>query len=178
MEDKETRLADARQREAEARAHFEAAVAEAEANRPPAQGWKDSQSKAAAAAVALGVARGKLAAAERAAGIRLERSDTPDADSKLIVALVRVPARSADALRYGPGDYAAWVAEAIALQYRSDFDPDPETHNNPWAAEVAALYGARPDDGDAFRGLRVAVVDPESETARTVAAALDSARER
>ena len=173
----ETRLADARRREAEARERFEAALAEVQANRKPAPGWKDAQAKAGEAAVALGIARGQLDEAERAAGIRPPLPVPDDAESKLLVALVRVPARAADAMRYGPGDFTAWIADALALQYGSEFNADAGAPGNPWAVEVRARYGAGPEDADLFRGMRAAVIDPVGETARAVAAALDSAGE-
>jgi len=173
----ETRLADARRREAEARARFEAAVAEVQANRSPAPGWKDAQAKASAALAALGEALGELDEAERAAGVRPPLPVPDDAGSKLLVALVRVPARAADAMRYGPGDFAGWIADALAVQYSSDFDADAGAPGNPWAVEVRARYGAGPEDAATFRGVCATVIDPAGETARAVAAALDSAGE-
>ena len=177
MEETKTRLADARRREADARERFAAAVAEVEANRRPAPGWKEAQAKASAALAALGEALGELDEAERAAGVCPPLPVQDDAESKLLVALVRIPARAADAMRYGPGDFAGWIADALAVQYGSDFDADAGAPGNPWAVEVRARYGAGPEDADAFRGMRAAVIDPNGETARAVAAALDSAGE-
>ena len=86
----ETRLADARRREAEARKEYEAAVAAVEAHPGKRRGWRERQRRAAEAASALGSARAELDAAEVAAGLR--EADAPAADAgdcKLLVALVR-----------------------------------------------------------------------------------------
>ena len=180
MEEAETRLADARQREAKAREEFEAALAAVKANPPPATGWEDRQRRASAAAVAFGIAGGDLAAAEINAGLREPPPDPFETDAgKLIVALVRVPTRAADALRYGSGDFAAWIAEAVGFQYRADFDPLPDDPPSlrEWAETVQSRFAAAPEDADAFRCERVGVVEPDGGTAAAIAAALDRAGE-
>ena len=180
MGETETRLADARQREAKAREEYEAALSAVKANPPPAAGWKERQHRASAAAVAFGIAGGDLAAAEIDAGLREPAPDPFKTDAgKLIVALVRVPTRAAAALRYGSGDFAAWIAEAVGFQYRTDFETytdDPPSLRE-WAEAVRSRFGAVPEDADAFRCERVGVVEPDGGTAAAIAAALDRAGE-
>lgn len=164
----EERLAAARHNADTARKDFDAALAALEST---PRGARDAHARVNNAAVALGVAEADLREAECEAGLR--PATPPARGGKLIVALVRVPERAADALRYGPGDFAGWIAGALAIQYGSDFDADAGAPGNPWAVEVRARYGAGPEDADAFRGMRAAVIDPTGETARAVAAALD-----
>lgn len=176
VEQAKRRLVEAGAVAAAARKEYAAAVAESSAHPKPSPGWREAQARAAAAAVTLGEADGALAVAKRdAAGV--EREEYAAGGGKLLVALVRVPARAADALRHGPGWLPAWIAEAIALQYRSDFDPDAGEPGNPWAVEVAALFGASADDGDAFEGVAAAAFDAGGEEARALAAIVEGRAE-
>lgn len=171
----ETRLADARRREAEARKEYEAAVAAVEAHPGKRRGWRERQRRATEAARALGSARAELDAAEVAAGLR--EADAPAADAgdcKLLVALVRVPARAAAAIQYGSGSPADWFEEWVAAAYREQFaaySDDPPGRVD-WRKTVRERFGATPDDADAFRCVRVATVAPKGKAARAIADAL------
>lgn len=174
----ETRLADARRREAEARKEYEAAVAAVEAHPGKRRGWRERQRRAAEAARALGKARAELDAAEADAGLR--EADAPAAaagDCKLLVALVRVPARAADAMGYGPASPAEVVEEGVAMRYRMDFDlyaddPPDLSMRGEWIETVRKRFGATADDADAFRCVQVAAVAPDGDAARVIADAL------
>ena len=49
------------------------------------------------------------------------QTKTAKTAGKLLVALVRVPARAADAIEYGSGSPAAWLEEWVAAAYREQF---------------------------------------------------------
>lgn len=175
MEDNNTRLADARWREAEAREEYEAAVAAVEAHPGNRRGWRERQRRAYEATIALGSARAELDAAEVAAGLR--EADAPAADAgdcKLLVALVRVPARAADAIEYGNGSPAAWLEEWVAAAYREQFAAygDDSPGRVDWRKTVRERFGATPEDADAFRCVRVATVATKGKAARVIADAL------
>ena len=174
MEDKNTRLADARRREAEAREEYEAAVAAVEAHPGKRRGWRERQRRAYEATCALGSARAELDAAEVAAGLREADAPAATGDCKLLVALVRVPSRAADAIQYGNGSPAAWLEEWVAAAYREQFVAygDDSPGRADWRKTVRERFGATPDDADAFRCVRVATVAPKGKAASVIADAL------
>lgn len=174
----ERRLADARRAADAARKEYEDAVSASLALRKPLPGWREAQERAAAAAVAFGMASGKLDRAERDAGLRPPSPPPPAKGCKVVAALVRVPARAADALLFGPGRLSAWVADAFACQYESDFDADAGEPGNPWAVEVAARFGASAGDASAFECAAVAVFDADGEEVRALSAIVEGRAER
>lgn len=158
-----------------ARAEYEKAVAGSAARPKPVAGWREAQARAVKAAVALGVAQAELNAAKRDAG--LLAAPARPAGGKVLVALVRVPDRAAAALLHGPGDLGVWIAEAVALQYASDFDPDAGEPGNPWAVEVRARFGADAADADAFTAEAVGFLPADGEEARALAAIVEGRAE-
>ena len=180
MKDKNTRLADARQREAKAREEYEAAVAAVAAHPGKRRGWRERQRRAVEAFHAHTAAKEELADAEAAAGLRKPLPDSPKTDADaLLVALVRILSRAFAAMSYGPTSPAEMVEDGVAMRYRMDFDlydDDPPARRK-WIETVRARFAAAPEDADAFRCVRVGVVDPAGETAAAIAAALDRAGE-
>lgn len=178
MEDKNTRLADARQREAEARKELDAALAAIAAHPGKRRGWRARQDRADKAFHAFAAASEERADAECEAGaceIAPAVDEAEDAEgSALLVALVRVPARAADAIQYGNGSPAAWLEEWVAAAYREQFaaySDDPPGRVD-WRKTVRERFGATPDDADAFRCVRVATVAPKGKAASVIADAL------
>ena len=176
----ETRLADARRREAEARAELEAARATVAAHYGKRRGWRKRQDKALEAARAYGLARAELEAAEAEAGLRAAGLCEADAlaaaagGCKLLVALVLVPSRAADALQYGEGNPVYDMEDGVANCYRLNFDvqdDDPPSRAE-WVETVRKRFGATAGDADEFRCLQVAAVDPVGDAARVIADAL------
>jgi hypothetical protein len=80
-----------------------------------------------------------------------------------LVALVRVPERVAQGMRYGKGSLRWVCGEWVGGGWEAEFDEDGE-----WANDVRARYGCEPDDRDDFDGLDAGFVEAGSNAERVI----------
>lgn len=86
---------------------------------------------------------------------------------KTLVALVRVPERAAQGLRYGKGSLRWVCGEWVGGGYEAEFDEDDE-----WSNTVRSRYGCEPEDREDFDGLDAGFVEAGSDAEKTIMALL------
>lgn len=82
---------------------------------------------------------------------------------KTLVALVRVPERAAQGLRYGKGSLRWVCGEWVGGGYEAEFDEDDE-----WSNTVRSRYGCEPEDREDFDGLDAGFVEAGSEAEKAI----------
>ena len=93
---------------------------------------------------------------------RMQAAPPGTVKMKTLVALVRVPERVAQGLRYGSGSLALWCGEWLAAAWDGDFDGEE------WEEEVRARFGCEPADKLDFDGLDAGFVEAGSEAEKTI----------
>ncbi len=79
------------------------------------------------------------------------------------VAVVRVPERVAQGMRYGKGSLRWLCQEWIGAGWEAEFDEGEE-----WINTVRSRYGCEPDDREDFDGLDAGFVEAGSEAEKTI----------
>lgn len=171
----ERRLADASAAYFAARDEYEKAVAASAARPKPAAGWREAQARAVNAAVALGEAEAKLDCFAAALGRGPKQGRARSADDKVLVSVVRVPARVAAALAYGPGSLRGWIDTALGVMFEGDLDDDG--NSGAWSDVVRSRFGVTNAAADAFDTTAAAFLASDCEEARAVVAIVEGMAE-